>query len=130
MTTDVELLLQRCLLLPSDATARGVLADALEERDAVMARAVRGERGTEYLETVRKVADASRVFPTVNVLWAVVYFLLAYPGEAAASGAVTSQRRRLGGFLSDTHWAAVRRETEKREVPNPIPVPTTPPPRR
>lgn len=73
MEPEGQILLERCLLLPRDATRRGVFADWLQEHDEPeLSEAIRGERGDELLCITRELANRLERFPSVKFLWGVV----------------------------------------------------------
>ena len=73
MVGDAQALLERCLLLPSDETARKVFADWLDEnRETELGTAIRGERGAEYLRETRNYADSLARPACLRLLWATV----------------------------------------------------------
>jgi uncharacterized protein (TIGR02996 family) len=76
--TDGQVLLDRCLLLPSDFVARKVFADWLDENgEPELAVAMRGDRAEEYLVRTHDLARELQRYPCLRLLWTVVLVIVA-----------------------------------------------------
>ena len=83
--SDGQAMLERCLLLPADETARKVFADWLDESgDTELGGWIRGERGAEYLRHTRALADQLGRYPCLKLLWAVVLVVAVDRGREIA----------------------------------------------
>jgi hypothetical protein len=115
MTSDGELLLTRCLLVPTDETARGALADCLSESgDDTLAGIVRGSNGGKYLTMTLDAAQSAGVSPCLKLLWAIAVVL--YPEPLARTPSSLTKSRSAGwrALLRTARNIYAEREVVKR----------------